>query len=498
MRAKHSETIVVIVGWDAANRRHCAVSARNFQTVMGSVVCWVPFSMGPANPLVKFVDIAVMSYQPWGSRCADGLMFTRTGDAQRNPGRDHQQQQRTHGVLAPEGPGWCANAPGRPPPLSSTRRRAAVRQARVEPPTTQQGSTRPVGYHLLPRVPTRVAPTLPLVQRVTPRRPAEGRPGFLRSCELGHPVGPINTRLRRNGECAIGECYRPRSGTVIAFTSHAQKYTANVSGSQEATTLADAAHNYSRGDRTALILFSAGTCYYPGCTEPLVKLVDGSYEIALEIAHIRAAKKGGQRFVKDMDDTGRAAFDNIIFLCIAHHKAVDKAGAEELYTITVLEEWKRQRERGAPEQLRGLRQVTEEKLEQMISSAVIQRDTDYNHTLARLEQNDQEAAGLLRELRAELDGLARSGRSIIDPDAVNTMDRAASRLLGLHDSATTLLRAADRLRGLHDNAIKLDAASSNLKNFEGLAGHLERAATRAADQLHDAASRIERAGRRFE
>jgi chromosome segregation ATPase len=256
--------------------------------------------------------------------------------------------------------------------------------------------------------------------------------------------------------------------------------------------MADAAHNYSRGDRAALILFGAGKCYWPGCLEPLLKKVETSYKIALEIAHIRAAKPNGQRYVRDMDDTARASFDNIIFLCVAHHKAVDDDGAEAKYSIEVLEQWKADREQGGLENLRGLRDVTEDKLVEMISTAIQERDEDVRQTLARLEQTDEEAAELLRELRDELYSL-RGGQSILDPDLVAMLSHAAHDLVGLEDHAARLSDAASRLQHLEGSAGNLRDASSNLERLDNYVGILNQ----AAENLNQAASRIEEAGGRF-
>jgi hypothetical protein len=47
----------------------------------------------------------------------------------------------------------------------------------------------------------------------------------------------------------------------------------------------------------------------------LPRKVDGKFKLALEIAHIRAAKQGGERYVASMTDEERNSFDNLIFLC---------------------------------------------------------------------------------------------------------------------------------------------------------------------------------------
>ncbi len=65
--------------------------------------------------------------------------------------------------------------------------------------------------------------------------------------------------------------------------------------------------NYGAGVITGLVSLSQGTCYWPSCEEPIVRFVDGRPVNNFETAHIRAANKGGRRYVEDMDDKERTA-----------------------------------------------------------------------------------------------------------------------------------------------------------------------------------------------
>lgn len=244
--------------------------------------------------------------------------------------------------------------------------------------------------------------------------------------------------------------------------------------------------DYDRGLRAALVHFSQGHCYWPGCTEPVLGAVDGKYKIRLEIAHIRAAKKGGERYVEDMTDEQRDAFENLIFLCGLHHKTVDERGAGERYPISTLERWKNERESGVVDKLRGLRDVTEEMLVELIAEAVRQREQDINATLARLERTDSEAAELMRELRDELQ-TARKNGSIIDPDSAQMLNTAAHILVGIEEWASMLYSAAEKLSGLEENASSLDSAAHSLIGLEDKA-HLM---MRAAASVNQAAARME-------
>lgn len=126
--------------------------------------------------------------------------------------------------------------------------------------------------------------------------------------------------------------------------------------------------HYSAGTRAALALLSQGTCYFPGCATRTIEFLDGDPFINVHIAHIRDAKPGN-RYVADMTDDERRSFANLVLLCKPHHTLVDKMHPER-YSIAELEKWKIEREGVAMGSLRGLNDLTEERLEEMIRAAV--------------------------------------------------------------------------------------------------------------------------------
>ncbi|MFJ7212881.1 hypothetical protein [Amycolatopsis sp. NPDC098790] len=219
--------------------------------------------------------------------------------------------------------------------------------------------------------------------------------------------------------------------------------------------------DYTRGDRAALISLSAGTCYWPACSAPIVQWVEGTYKIALEIAHICALKPTGERYDPKMTDEERDAFSNLIFLCHAHHQVVDERGAATRWPADQLRAWKEERERSGIQQLRGLRHLTEDRLAEMIGGAVESRDEDVKNTLARLEQSDAEAADLMKELRDELHAAQTAG-SAINVDAVEMLYHAAGQLSHLRDSAELLHNAASELTPLEGNVSVLREAADKL------------------------------------
>ncbi len=252
--------------------------------------------------------------------------------------------------------------------------------------------------------------------------------------------------------------------------------------------------NYSRGTRAALALLSHGRCYWqPVCTEPLFMKVNGQFKLALQIAHIRTDEPNHERFVPRMTAEQVDGFDNLLFLCKPHHDTIDAPGAEEIYTIDLLTEWKTTREAGQYEELHGLRSVTEDRLVELIAQAQQDRDQEFTRVLTRLETSDREAAALLRELREELAQVRRNGR-ILDPDAVSLLSSAARNLRGVldHDAIYALSAAARGLATLTDTASKLDSAAARLQNLPEHAQMI----TSAAHALNRAAANAgERRGR---
>src|ERR1700680_259497 len=128
-------------------------------------------------------------------------------------------------------------------------------------------------------------------------------------------------------------------------------------------------HDYTRGTMTALITLARGTCYYPNCSTPLFLIVGGKPQPNFMTAHIRAASPNGPRYFKEMSDDERRQFPNLVLLCLAHHNTVDGQDRDK-YTIALLERWKSDRQAASLAELKGLREVTEDRLQEMITGAL--------------------------------------------------------------------------------------------------------------------------------
>jgi hypothetical protein len=219
--------------------------------------------------------------------------------------------------------------------------------------------------------------------------------------------------------------------------------------------------SYGAGVITGLVSLSQGTCYWPDCEEPIVRFVNGRPVNNFETAHIRAANEGGQRYVGGMTDAERNDFQNLVLLCLVHHKIVDKLQPDD-FSIETLETWKRTRETPGQAALRGLRGLTEDRLQEMIGESFQSFRSEFSEVLGRLEQIDREAANLLRPLINEL-AEARFHARFPDADTANTLAEAARKLGHLQDTAGILAGAADDLLGLQDTATVLTAAAKEFR-----------------------------------
>lgn len=201
---------------------------------------------------------------------------------------------------------------------------------------------------------------------------------------------------------------------------------------------------YPQAVRVALVALCGGTCYWPGCPEPVIRFVDGEPVSNLQIAHIRAAEPGGPRDGLGMTAADRKAFSNLILLCHPHHTIVDKRRPLDFPTET-LQKWKAKREKDHEAALSRLREVTPEGLQQILVAALEDRDQRLHGALERLEQSDVEAAQLLRSLIDEVAELRHS--RYIDAGVAEGFASAANRLYQVFSSGLLeeFIRATHRL-----------------------------------------------------
>lgn len=127
--------------------------------------------------------------------------------------------------------------------------------------------------------------------------------------------------------------------------------------------------DYRAGTKQALFTLAARTCYFPECREAVVAFIEGIPVSNVHIAHIRGASVGSARYDPSMTDDDRASFDNLLLLCKPHHDLVDRLRPDD-FSVDVLQEWKRRREGSQMEALRGLRDLTETRLAELLEEAM--------------------------------------------------------------------------------------------------------------------------------
>ena len=225
--------------------------------------------------------------------------------------------------------------------------------------------------------------------------------------------------------------------------------------------------NPTVGVRAALVALARGTCYWPACDTPVIVFVGDRPRMNLQQAHIRAREKGGPRYDATMTDEQRDDFANLILLCVPHHADVDND--PQAFPVGILARWKREREQGGMDALKGLRGLTQANMEKMLAEAMDGLRDRLDKALDKLDKIDAEAASLLRLVQAEFADLRQYGRAL-DPDTVDSFLRGAVALNQAGFSGDTVEafgNAAMKLDGLSATVERLEYAAENLRNANG-------------------------------
>jgi hypothetical protein len=211
---------------------------------------------------------------------------------------------------------------------------------------------------------------------------------------------------------------------------------------------------YSRSTIFTLATLGEGRCYWPKppCNAPVTVIISGEPVSNLQIAHIRAAKSNGPRYVEGMSDDDRRSWKNLILLCTPHHNMIDKIRPDD-YSIEELERWKSERETGGLARLKGLRDLTEDRLQEMLSYSMKEANKEIRDMLAQQRPIDSDAAMLLSEAANHLNMTTaetlHEASSLLAPalnDYAELLHQAAEKLgPALSDHAELLYRAAETL-----------------------------------------------------
>jgi hypothetical protein len=126
--------------------------------------------------------------------------------------------------------------------------------------------------------------------------------------------------------------------------------------------------DYRAGTERALFDLAQGTVTTRTALPPIV-FIEGVPVTNVQIAHISGANPGSPRFDPAMNDEERASFDNLVLLCKPHHDLVDRIDPGR-FPADVLKTWKTDREGPGIAALRGLRGLTESRLQEMLETAI--------------------------------------------------------------------------------------------------------------------------------
>ena len=203
--------------------------------------------------------------------------------------------------------------------------------------------------------------------------------------------------------------------------------------------------DYTRRTIVALAHYSGGLCYWPGCYETVVRIVNGEPYLTVEIAHIRGAYPGSVRFDSYMNDDQRREHANLILLCSPHHDIVDTREKEKIYTVELLRRWKNQRESAPQEALKRLRDVSPSALREIVAEGLEEHHAKLLQTIGRLQTRDEEAARLMRGLIDELTEAYSRQREVLNADAIESLTITTDRLHRLQETLDNFSFAVDKL-----------------------------------------------------
>jgi hypothetical protein len=232
--------------------------------------------------------------------------------------------------------------------------------------------------------------------------------------------------------------------------------------------------DYKRSTVFALATLGQGTCYWPKprCTAPLVVHINREPVTNLEIAHIRAAEPNGPRYVPDMSDNERRAWANLILLCTPHHNMVDKIRPDD-YSIEDLERWKSDRETGGLARLKGLNDLTEDRLQEMLAYSIREAYKEVRELLAEQKPMDPDVAMLLSEAASHLNMATAEtlyeASSMLTPalnEYAEMLHQAAFKLAPLLEEGT-VLDLYNATQALPDLITRLDEQIWELRRLQG-------------------------------
>lgn len=236
---------------------------------------------------------------------------------------------------------------------------------------------------------------------------------------------------------------------------------------------------------------SFGRCYFPDCANRVVEMAGETPIVTAQIAHIRAAKKGGPRYDENMTDEERRSFSNLLVLCTFHHRLIDTKPTGDNYPAELLQEWKEQHEGQLSKDLAAL---TEEDLTEFLNSTleelIAETKSELLAAIEKVEAISRESAELLRTLVNKT-----FSSPAIDPDTVAVLAESTQAFNNLPDHAPVLLESSRRFDHLPDHASMLHESAQGLLNLLDYAPMLQETTHDLKNAVAEMKQTIQRAER---
>ncbi|MEV7008666.1 hypothetical protein [Streptosporangium sp. NPDC051022] len=259
-----------------------------------------------------------------------------------------------------------------------------------------------------------------------------------------------------------------------------------------------------------MALFSLSkNCYAPNCPKPVLQVIDDVPVVTAEMAHICGEKPGSARYDPLMTPTERASIQNIMLLCIAHHKLIDREPTASRYTVEILRSWKAEREGEYAPELNGIGVVTESRLQELIINSFTKTRGDLLSIVDELKSSNSVMVETLKSMILEsFDRRYASDEAQLLYDAAMRLSHlhdhapmiyeAALKLGHLHDHTPMIYEAALKLGHLHDHIWPLSKAAENLSNLDRTSERLLEATRRiqweTLDSFIDRSHEVSRVG----
>lgn len=230
-----------------------------------------------------------------------------------------------------------------------------------------------------------------------------------------------------------------------------------------------ARRNYGPGVAPALISLSQGTCYYPGCGQPVIVLVEGEPSMNLEIAHIIGLNKNSARNIESWTTDQLNAYSNLILLCHPHHKYIDSPRTRNKFSAVKLRKWKAAAEVRGVDVLNGYRFAGEDGLENVMKDVMHDQVREVKSALKEVEQLSSTAAVAIKRLVGQVNDYQLIG-NYMDADQASMLNEAGRNLRrSLDPDVVAMLHsAANDLQHVNEDLVlQLEHAAKSLRQSRG-------------------------------